>query len=205
MSDETTPQGGTISGETPAATPVMPAAPTAPAPADDFKPIASQEEVDRIVAARIQRERAKFADYDQLKQQAAELAKIQESRKTAEQKQAEAIARTQQDLESQRAANMRLQAALDAGVPKDYMRFVNGATVEELTASAQEAATMAAERAELESFRAAAAAAAQAPSPRPTAPAGGIPVANLAPGATPVPVTVAEDAYPANWIAKAEQ
>ena len=32
-----------------------------------FKPIASQDELDRVISGRIQREKAKFADYDDLK------------------------------------------------------------------------------------------------------------------------------------------
>lgn len=41
-----------------------------PRPADDFKPITSQDELNRLVGERVARERAKYADYDDVKAKA---------------------------------------------------------------------------------------------------------------------------------------
>lgn len=56
-----------------------------------FTPPASQEELNRIIADRLARERSKFADYDELKAKAQQLAGLEEAAKTAEQKQAEEL------------------------------------------------------------------------------------------------------------------
>ena len=51
-----------------------------------FVAITSQDDFDKAIQARIARERAKFADYDQLKSAAAKLADIEEAQKTESQK-----------------------------------------------------------------------------------------------------------------------
>jgi hypothetical protein len=51
-----------------------------------FTPPSSQDELDRIIATRLSRERANFADYDELKQKAAERDRLIEEAKTADQK-----------------------------------------------------------------------------------------------------------------------
>ena len=43
----------------------------------EFKTIETQEELDRIIEARLNRERAKYADYEQLKQDSAALKELQ--------------------------------------------------------------------------------------------------------------------------------
>lgn len=58
---------------------------------DTFRPIASQDELDRIVTARLSRERAKYADYDEKSQKAAQYDQMQESAKTEAQKQQERL------------------------------------------------------------------------------------------------------------------
>lgn len=47
-------------------------------PADQFKPITSQADLDRMVQDRIARERAKFADYDDLKAKAGKLDELEQ-------------------------------------------------------------------------------------------------------------------------------
>jgi hypothetical protein len=57
MSEQTpNPEGGNTSRETPAA--------------DEFKPITSQDELNRVISERVQRERAKFSDYRDVKSKA---------------------------------------------------------------------------------------------------------------------------------------
>lgn len=101
--------------------------------AAEFAAITSQEEFDKAIQARIARERAKFADYEQVKSDAAELAKIRESQKTAEQKQAEELAKAQATIAELTTARVRAEVAAAKGVPA---ALLTGSTQEELEAAA---------------------------------------------------------------------
>lgn len=98
-----------------------------------FESITSQEELDRIVQARLERERKKFADYDEAKAAQARLAELEEANKTAEQKQQEALAKAERELNELRTAKSRAEVAAAKGVPADLL---TGSTVEELEAAA---------------------------------------------------------------------
>lgn len=100
----------------------------------EFQAITSQEDFDKAISARIARERAKFQDYDQLKADSAELAKIRESQKTETQKQQEALEQAQRELAEERTARARAEVAAATGVPANLL---SGSTVDELTASAE--------------------------------------------------------------------
>ena len=60
-----------------------------------YTPPATQADLDRIIGERVARERAKYADYTDLKAKADRLAQLEEASKTEAQKQAEAIAALQ--------------------------------------------------------------------------------------------------------------
>jgi hypothetical protein len=107
----------------------------------------NQAEVDRIIGERLARERDNFKDYDDLKKQAAELAKIKELTATDSEK---AIAQARKDAEDT-ARNqyeprmLSLQAALEHGLPEELGKRVLsaakrlvGKTAEELAADAKE-------------------------------------------------------------------
>jgi hypothetical protein len=101
--------------------------------ADAFKAPSSQEELDRIVQARLDRERKKFADYDDLKKAADRLAQIEEANKSEAEK---AAARA--DAAEKRAAELEVKAlraevAAAKGVP---VALLTGSTQEELEAAA---------------------------------------------------------------------
>lgn len=49
---------------------------------DEFKPITSQDDLNRVIADRVQRERAKYADYKDVKTKAAEYDKLAEANKS---------------------------------------------------------------------------------------------------------------------------
>lgn len=94
---------------------------TQAAPADRHAcaPIMTQEELDKVIGARLARERDKYADYDDLKAAASKLA--------------EAEARLSQ-IDAQAALDkIRNDVAQEAGVPADLLR---GSTKDELTAHA---------------------------------------------------------------------
>jgi len=98
-----------------------------------FEPIASQEALDKIVQARVARERAKFADYDDLKTQAAKFAEFEESQKTEAEKAAERLAAAEKRAAELEAKAARAEVAAAKGVPASLL---TGNTVEELEASA---------------------------------------------------------------------
>lgn len=102
--------------------------------AKEFEPITSQEEFDKRISGRIARERAKYADYDQLVAAKAELDQIRDSHKTEAQKAQERILAAEK-----RAADLELKAAravvaASKGVPPELL---SGSTQEELEASAE--------------------------------------------------------------------
>lgn len=86
-----------------------------------FKPITSQDEFERILGKRLQRERAKFADYDGLK------TKVTEQDAT--------IADLREKLGESTLKDQRKSIADEAGVPENLLR---GADEAELKAHAEE-------------------------------------------------------------------
>jgi len=100
---------------------------------ETFTAPASQEELDRIIQARLDRERKKFADYDDLKTRAAKLAEIESANQTeAEKVQArlDAAEKRASELESKA---LRAEVAAAKGVP---VALLTGSTQEELEAAA---------------------------------------------------------------------
>lgn len=100
---------------------------------DAFKAPASQEELDRLIQGRLDRERKKFADYDELKKAADRLTQLEEANKSEAEKavaRAEAAEKRAAELE---AATLKATVAADKGVPA---ALLTGRTQEELEASA---------------------------------------------------------------------
>lgn len=81
----------------------------------------SQAEVDAIVRERLTRDRAKFADYDALKEKAKRLDEIEEASKTELQKAQERAQAVEQELNKLKQANelrdLRQKIATETGVP----------------------------------------------------------------------------------------
>lgn len=114
-----------------------------------YTPPASQADLDRIISDRLARERAKFADYDDVKAKASKYDELDARNKTEAQRLAE-----ERDAERQRAAsadamNLRLQAALakaPEGVkPAEVAALaarLTGSTKEELESDAEQLYTL---------------------------------------------------------------
>ncbi|RBP66430.1 uncharacterized protein DUF4355 [Brevibacterium sanguinis] len=108
----------------------------------EFKPIESQDDLNRIVQERLARERAKYSDYDEIKARAAKLDEIEAAnqsdlekaiaRAEAAEKRAEEIERAK--TEAERAVLVE-RIASTKGVPS---RYLTGDTEEELKKSADE-------------------------------------------------------------------
>ena len=85
----------------------------------------TQEEVNNIVAERLGRDRQKFADYDELKQKAAEFDKLQEANKTELQKATERANSLEKELAGIKKANeirdIRSKVSKETGVPLELL------------------------------------------------------------------------------------
>lgn len=103
-----------------------------------YTPPASQADLDRIIADRLSRERAKFADYDDLKTKASKFDEVTEAQKTAEQKAAEALAEAQSKVKEyetrEQVAKWKADVAKTSGVPAEALA---GSTLEEIQAHAE--------------------------------------------------------------------
>ena len=124
MSDA--PEGGNTSGETPAAD-------------GDFKPITSQEEFEQRLGKRLERERGKFADYDDLKAKAARLDEIEKANQTEAERAQARLAELEAELSQTRSESLRLRIATEHGITDadDIRLFLTGADEETLAAQAK--------------------------------------------------------------------
>lgn len=98
-----------------------------------FEPIASQEALDKIVQARIARERKRFEDYDDLKAKADKYAEWENAQKTEAQKTQEALEAAQRELAETKLQVARAEVAAEKGIPANLL---SGSTREELETSA---------------------------------------------------------------------
>ena len=95
----------------------------------------TQADLDRIVNERLARERSKFADYDKIKADAAELQKIRDDEKTELQKAMERAEAAEKAAAEASFTALRTKVAADKGVPASSL---TGTTEEELAASADD-------------------------------------------------------------------
>lgn len=105
---------------------------------DAFKPITSQEDLNRIIAERVNRERAKYADYKDVKSKAARLDELEEANKTELQRVTDAKAAVERERDAARVEALRLRIATKHGISdEDADLFLTGTDEETLTKQAQ--------------------------------------------------------------------
>lgn len=129
------PEGGnTPSGETPAA--------------DEFKAITSQDEFEARLGKRLERERGKFSDYEDLKVKAAKLDEIEQANQTEAEKAAKRVADLEAELNNTRRESNRLKIAAEHGITDadDIELFLTGTDEETLTKQAKRLADRDADR-----------------------------------------------------------
>lgn len=95
-----------------------------------FDPITSQEQLDKLISKRLERERAKFSDYDELKAKAAEAA---DSRSEVE-KLNDRLAELEVERHQASVDAAKAKAAAEYGVPADLLV---GDDVDAVTAHAE--------------------------------------------------------------------
>lgn len=142
VSDVTsTPEGGSATrGETPAA--------------NEFKPINSQEELNAALKDRLDRERAKFKDYNDFKAKAAKLDEIEQANLSELEKANGRITNAESERDTAKAEALRLRIAVTHGISlEDADLFLTGTDEETLTAQAKRLSDRAAEQAKAEAER----------------------------------------------------
>lgn len=133
MSDES-PEDGNNSGATSAA--------------DEFTPITSQEDLNRLIGERVKRATSKFADYADLQSKAAKLAEIEASNQTEAEKAQARLAELEAELNATRGESLRLRIASEHGITDsdDIDLFLTGTDEETLTKQATRLAGREADR-----------------------------------------------------------
>lgn len=103
-----------------------------------FTPPASQDEFNRIIADRLSRERAKFADYDDLKTKAGEFDKLTEAQKTDAQKANDRALAAEAEVakfkDREQVTTWKTDVAAATGVPAAAL---SGSTLEDIQAHAE--------------------------------------------------------------------
>lgn len=129
-----TPEGGNDSGETPTA--------------DEFKPITSQDDLNKVISDRVARERAKYADYKDVKAKAAKFEEYEAANQTEAEKTAKRIADLEAELNNTRRDSLRLTIASANGITDadDIDLFLTGTDEETLTKQAKRLAERTADR-----------------------------------------------------------
>ena len=96
-----------------------------------FEPITSQEDLDRRIGHRLERERAKFSDYPDLQEKAKRLEEIEAANKSEAEKAAEReSAATKRAVEAEARATRR-DVALEHGLSKDDAALLDNLTDED--------------------------------------------------------------------------
>lgn len=102
-----------------------------------FQPITSQDDLNRIIDDRLKRERAKYADYAELKDKAKAYDKLQQDSQTAEQALNDRLAKLESSLTDQQVANLRLKVAQRHKLPDGSEEFLTGTTEDTLDEQAK--------------------------------------------------------------------
>lgn len=108
----------------------------------NYTPPATQADLDRIVSERVNRTKAQFADYEDIKIKAAEYDKATEAQKSEIQKAVERAEAAERALTAKEAEALRLTVASKHGITGDYLDLVHGADEAALEAAATKVAAL---------------------------------------------------------------
>ena len=95
----------------------------------EFKPINTQEEFDTAISARLERERSKYADYEDLKQQVTTLTT---ERDTANYLSPEEAAKKDAKIKGYETDSVKTRIAREKGIPAEMASRPTGETEEEI-------------------------------------------------------------------------
>ena len=123
-------------------------------PANEFKPITSQQDLNIALKDRLDRERAKFKDYNDIKAKAARLDEIEQANLSELEKANGRITAAESERDTAKAESLRLRTAVTHGISlEDADLFLTGTDEETLVAQAKRLSSRAAEQATAESER----------------------------------------------------
>ena len=104
----------------------------------EFTPITSQDDLNRVISERINRERAKFADYEDLQRKASKFDELEAANMTEIERANERAAEAERVAAEARARTLRLEVAAEYGISKeDADLFLKGTDETELKAVAE--------------------------------------------------------------------
>lgn len=104
---------------------------------EGFKPITSQEDLDKLIGARVARERSKYEGFDELKAKAEQFDQLQDKSKSDTERLQEQMNRIQAERDQEKLQNARLSAIAAEGIPAEYQEFVQGTDAESFASSAK--------------------------------------------------------------------
>ena len=114
---------------------------------DEFTPITSQDDLNKVIASRLERERSKFGDYEDLKAKAARLDEIEAASKSELEKAQEAAAAAAAERDKAVADGLRWRIAAKHGISdEDAELFLTGLDEQTLEAQAKRLADREADR-----------------------------------------------------------
>lgn len=103
-----------------------------------FTPPATQDELNKIIADRVARERSKYGDYKDLQAKAAKFDEIEQASRSDIEKASERAAAAERERDDARGRLDRLEVALEKGLTPSQAKRLVGSTREELEADADE-------------------------------------------------------------------
>lgn len=114
---------------------------------DEFQPITTQEELNKLLGERAKRERGKFSDYGDLKAKAAKLDEIEAANQTEAEKAQARIKALEDELATVQRDSLRRKIAGEHGITDqdDIDLFLTGTDEETLTKQAERLAARAEE------------------------------------------------------------
>lgn len=107
-----------------------------------FTPPATQEDLNRIIADRVSREKAKYADYGDLKSKASKFDELSEAQKSEVQKALDRAVAAESELQASKSESLRLSVIAKHQIPEEYQGLIVGSTEEELTERASKVAAL---------------------------------------------------------------
>jgi hypothetical protein len=107
-----------------------------------YTPPATQEDLNKIIAERVKREREKYANHAELEAKAKKLDEIEEANKTELDKANARADAAEKERDTIRADKLRLEIASKHGITGEYLDLLSGSTEEELEATAAKVAAL---------------------------------------------------------------
>lgn len=104
---------------------------------EGFKPINSQEDLDKLIGARVARERAKYEGFEELKAKASRFDDLQNKSKSDTERLQDQLNKIQSERDQEKLQNARLSAIAAEGIPAEYQEFVQGTDAESFASSAK--------------------------------------------------------------------